>query len=147
MARTYRPTTFRRLRDRLMGYALRKGYAPPGLYLLTVTGRKTGIPRTAPVSPLEDGEGRWLVAPYGPDGWVRNARAAGKVTLSRGSTVETYVATELEPAEAAPILKRYVSEHPLTVAPYFDTKKDAPVDDFAAEVPRHPVFRLDPTAS
>jgi hypothetical protein len=33
---------------------------------------------------------RWLVAAYGPGNWVRNARAAGEVTLSRGRRSQTY---------------------------------------------------------
>jgi deazaflavin-dependent oxidoreductase (nitroreductase family) len=131
----------------MMTFMLRKGIGPPGLYLLTVPGRKTGIPRTAPVAPLEDGADRWVIAPYGPDGWARNARAAGRVTLSRGRTAETYDAIELEPVEAAPVLKRYLTEHPRTVGPYFDVDKDAGLEDFAAEAPRHPVFRLQAAGS
>lgn len=142
MARTYRPTFFSRLRDRLMTFMLRKGMAPPGLYLLTVPGRKTGIPRTTPVAPLENAEGRWLVAPYGPDGWARNTRAAGRVTLSRGRATESFAVTELPAAEAAPILKQYLAEHPFTVGAYFDVDKDAALDAFEAEATRHPVFRL-----
>jgi deazaflavin-dependent oxidoreductase (nitroreductase family) len=145
MARTYRSTFFGRLRDRIMALMLSKGMAPPGIYLLTVTGRKTGIPRTTPVAPLEDAEGRWLVAPYGPDGWARNARAAGRVTLRRGRRTESLAVTELPAAEAAPILKRYLAEHPLTVDAYFDVKADAPLEAFAAEAARHPVFRLEPS--
>jgi deazaflavin-dependent oxidoreductase (nitroreductase family) len=131
----------------MMTFLLRKGAGPPGLYLLTVPGRKTGIPRTTPVAPVQDREGRWLVAPFRPDGWAQNARAAGRVTLSRGRTTETFTATELGPAEAAPILKRYLAEHPRTVGAYFDVGKDATLADFAAEAPRHPVFRLHPTGS
>lgn len=142
MARTYRPTQVGRLRDRMITFMLRKGVGPPGLYLLTVPGRKTGISRTTPVAPLEDREGRWLVAPFGPGGWVRNARAAGRVTLSRGRAAETFGATELTAAEAAPILRRYLAEHPRTVGAYFDVDKDDALEDFAAEAPRHPVFRL-----
>ena len=143
MARTYRSTFFGRLRDRTMAFMLRKGVGPPGIYLLTVPGRKTGIPRTTPVAPLEDAEGRWLVAPYGSDGWARNARAAGRVTLHRGRTTESFAVTELRPAEAAPILKRYLTEHPRTVGAYFDVDANAPIEDFVAEAARHPVFRLD----
>jgi len=126
----------------MMTFMLSRGIGPPGLYLLTVRGRKTGVPRTIPVAPLEDGEGRWLVAPFGPDGWARNARAAGRVTLSRGRDAVTYTATELGPDEAAPILKRYLAAHPRTVGAYFDVDKNDTVQDFAAEAPRHPVFRL-----
>jgi deazaflavin-dependent oxidoreductase (nitroreductase family) len=145
MARTYRPTLFGRLRDRVMTFMLSKGAGPPGLYLLTVPGRKTGIPRTTPVAPLQDSEGRWLVAPYGPNGWPQNARAAGRVTLSRGRTAETFAAAELGPVDAAPILKRYLAEHPRTVGAYFDVGKDGALEEFAAEAPRHPVFRLHAT--
>jgi deazaflavin-dependent oxidoreductase (nitroreductase family) len=142
MARTYRSTPLWRLRDRIMTFMLGKGVAPPGLYLLTVPGRKTGIPRTIPVAPLENDEGRWLVAPYGPDGWAQNARAAGRVTLRRGRVTEAFIVTELPAPEAAPILKQYLAEHPFTVAAYFDVDKNAALEDFAAEAAWHPVFRL-----
>jgi|SRR5690242_7251296 deazaflavin-dependent oxidoreductase (nitroreductase family) len=142
MARTYRPTLPGRLRDRMLAFLLRRGAGPPGLYLLTVPGRKTGIPRTTPVAPLQDSEGRWLVAPFGPDGWARNARAAGRVTLSRGRTAETFYAAELGPSQAAPILRRYLAEHPRTVGAYFDVGKNGTLEEFAAEALRHPVFRL-----
>ncbi len=56
--------------------------------LLRVRGRKTGLPRTTPVSLIEHEGRRWLVAPYGEVGWVRNARAAGEAELLRGSAVE-----------------------------------------------------------
>jgi deazaflavin-dependent oxidoreductase (nitroreductase family) len=142
MARTYRPIMLGHLRDRMMTFMLSRGIGPPGLYLLTVSGRNTGVPRTTPVAPLEDREGHWLVAPFGPDGWARNARATGRVSLSRGRNAVTYTATELGPAEAAPILKRYLAEHPRTVGAYFDVDKNGTLEDFAAEAPRHPVFRL-----
>jgi len=142
MARTYRPTFFGRLRDRIMTFMLDKGMGPPGIYLLTVPGRRTGIPRTTPVAPLEGDDGRWLVAGYGPDGWARNARAAGRVTLRRGRMTESLVVTELPAVEAAPLLKRYLAEHPRTVGAYFDVARDAPLEDFAAEAVRHPVFCL-----
>jgi len=37
---------------------------------------------------------RWLVAGYGPVNWVRNARAAGEVTLSRGGRALRYKVAE-----------------------------------------------------
>jgi deazaflavin-dependent oxidoreductase (nitroreductase family) len=145
MARTYRPTLSTRFRDRVLTFMLRRGAGPPGLYLLTVPGRTTGMPRTTPVAPLQDSEGRWLVAPFGPGGWVPNARAAGRVTLSRGRTAETFAAAELGPVAAAPILRRYLAEHPRTVSAYFDVGQDSALEEFAAEANRHPVFRLHAT--
>jgi hypothetical protein len=63
---------------------------------------------------------------------VRNARAAGHVTLSRGRHAETVIIVELGPAEASPVLQQSVTEVPIT-RPFFDAKADAPVEAFVAE--------------
>ena len=49
------------------------------MHLLTVRGRKSGLPRTTPVNLIEYQGRRWLVAPYREVAWVRNVRAAGEV--------------------------------------------------------------------
>jgi hypothetical protein len=54
---------------------LTKGAGPPGLWLLTIPGRKTGLCRTTR-RPREEHESRWLAAPFGPGGWAQNTRAA-----------------------------------------------------------------------
>jgi hypothetical protein len=46
------------------------------------------------------------------------------------------------PEEAAPILKEYITKEGIT-RPYFDVQPDAPLDEFMAEAPKHPVFRLE----
>jgi len=120
---------------------LRLGLASKTTYLLTVKGRRTGTPRSTPVILQEDGGQRWLVSPYGDVGWVRNARAAGRVTLSRGRQSETFGIAELDANEAAPVLKRYVASVPIT-RPFFDAKPDAPLQAFIAEASGHPVFKL-----
>jgi hypothetical protein len=72
--RSFHMTTARRINDHLMRPLIRLGVVP-GTYLLTVRGRKTGIPRSNPVTLVDGDQGRrWLVAPYGDVGWVRNAR-------------------------------------------------------------------------
>ncbi|MGQ0804728.1 MAG: nitroreductase family deazaflavin-dependent oxidoreductase [Actinomycetota bacterium] len=142
MARTYRLGIGRKLINLLATAALRLGIAPRGNYLLTTTGRKTGKRHTTPVTLMENGE-RFLVAPYGPVPWVHNARAAGEVTLTRGRKTTTHPITEVGPAEAAPVLQRYVKKVPV-VRPFFDADKDSPVAEFEAEAARHPVFRLGP---
>jgi deazaflavin-dependent oxidoreductase (nitroreductase family) len=142
VARRYRLGLGRRMINVLATAGLRVGLAPRGSYLLTTTGRKTGKRRTTPVSLIENGE-RFLVAPYGPVPWVHNARAAGEVTLTRGRKSTTHGISEVGPAEAAPVLKRYVAKVPV-VRPFFDAGKDSPVEEFEAEAARHPVFRLGP---
>lgn len=89
---------------------------------------------------VEDGE-RWLVAPYGEVGWVKNARAAGQVALRRGQGIETARIAEVSPEEAAPVLRRYLASNGI-VKPFFDVTPDSPLEHFAAEAARHPVFRI-----
>ena len=141
MASTYRLTPSRRAANRLVRLLLKLGLMPGPTYLLTVPGHRTGRPLSTPVTLVEDGNTRWLVAPYGDVAWVRNARAAGQITLSRGKRSETVPIRELSPAEAAPVLQRYITRVPIT-RPYFDAKPDSPLAAFIAEAPRHPVFAL-----
>jgi deazaflavin-dependent oxidoreductase (nitroreductase family) len=143
MAKSYRLTPLRRVANVLMRLLLRLGLAPRTTMLLTVPGRRTGTPRSTPVTVVEEDGERWLVGPSGPVGWVHNARAAGQVELSRGRHTETVRVTELAPEAAAPILKTYVQRVPIT-RPYFDAAPDAPLAAFAAEAPKHPVFQVVP---
>ena len=55
----------------------------PRAVVLTVRGRKSGEPRSTPVTPIARGGAVWLVSPYGIVDWVRNVRVAGELTLSR----------------------------------------------------------------
>lgn len=140
MARTYRLGVSRKLVNAVMAPLARRGLAGRHAYLLTVRGRNTGTPHSTPVILIEDGE-RWLVAPYGEVGWVRNARAAGEVKISRGGRSQTLQIAEVAPAQAAPVLKRYLERVPV-VRPFFDVAPGSSLEEFAAEAPRHPVFRL-----
>jgi deazaflavin-dependent oxidoreductase (nitroreductase family) len=141
MAATYRLTPARRAANRVVRLLLTLGLMPGPTYLLTVPGRRTGRPLSTPVTLVEEGGQRWLVAPYGEVPWVRNARAAGRVTLTRGRRAETVSLRALGAAEAAPVLQRYVIRVPIT-RPYFDVTPDSPLTAFEAEAARHPVFAL-----
>jgi deazaflavin-dependent oxidoreductase (nitroreductase family) len=141
MAARYRLTARRRVANWLMRGLLRWGLAPRHTYLLTVRGRRSGRSHTTPVTLVEEGHERWLVAPYGDVGWVRNARAAGAVTLTRGLQVEAVAIRELGPVEAAPVLKRYITTVPIT-RPFFDVTPESDLGEFETEAPRHPVFHL-----
>jgi deazaflavin-dependent oxidoreductase (nitroreductase family) len=141
-ARQYRPARGRRMENAIMSTLVRAGLVPR-CYLLTTRGRKTGKPRTNPVVPVEQDGRRWLVAPYGPVSWVRNARAAGRVRLTRRRDSRDYIVREVLPAEAGPVLKRYVRLAP-AARRSFRAGRDSPVEAFAAEADRHPVFELTP---
>jgi deazaflavin-dependent oxidoreductase (nitroreductase family) len=141
MARPYRLRFWRRSVNRIIRALLRVGLGPPHTYLLTVAGRKSRRIYSTPVTLVEENGERWLVAPYGEVGWVKNARAAGQVTLKRGRRSETVRIVELSPDEAAPVLKKYLSRVPI-VRPFFDVTPKSQIEDFVAEAPRHPVFRI-----
>jgi deazaflavin-dependent oxidoreductase (nitroreductase family) len=139
--REYRRSRGDRVGDAIFGFLARAGIGPA--HLLTTRGRKTGRARTNPVILVVQGRQRWLVAPYGAVPWVLNARAAGRVTLRRGRDRRDYTIRQLPPAEAGPILQRYIRLAPAT-RPYFTVDKDSPAGDFIAEADRHPVFELTP---
>jgi deazaflavin-dependent oxidoreductase (nitroreductase family) len=120
------------------------GRGPGFIRLLTVTGRRTGVDRTTPVVPVVTDRGRWLVSPYGEVGWVRNARAAGRVRLTRGDAVEELAVTELDPADAVPVLRAYRSMKPAgwivrSQLAFGPRSTDA---EIAAVADRYPVFEL-----
>jgi hypothetical protein len=61
---------------------------------------------------------------------------------SRGRN-ETVQLQEVPPALAAPLLKKYVEAFG-RVQPYFEAKPGDPVERFAAEAGKHPVFEILP---
>jgi deazaflavin-dependent oxidoreductase (nitroreductase family) len=74
--------------------------APMGFNgLITIRGRKSGLPRTTPVAIIEVSGRRWVWAPWGDVHWVRNLRAAGRATITVRRRKEEVTATELDPTE------------------------------------------------
>lgn len=141
VAKTYRLGPARRAVNVLMTALIRIGVGARSSYLLTTTGRKSGKPRTTPVTLVQVGAERWLVAPYGSVAWVHNVRANPEVSLRRGRRTEEFWAHEVDAEIAGPVLQRYLREVMVT-APYFDAAADDPVTQFVSEARRHPVFRL-----
>jgi deazaflavin-dependent oxidoreductase (nitroreductase family) len=139
--KVYRLTVPRRVVNALVTPLVRLGVGPRHTYLLAVPGRRTGRIYRTPVTLVEDGASRWLVAPYGERSWVKNARAAGCVELRRGRRSERVRVDEVPPSERPPILRAYLRQVPFT-REFFDAGPDAPIESFAAEAHRHPVFRL-----
>ena len=141
--RDYRLGVFRKAVNVAAKGLLKVGVVPPGARVLTTVGRKSGLERDTPVQTIVLDGKRWLVAPYGGVAWVHNARAAGRVRLTRGGKSEEFSIREASPDEAGPVLKKYVRWSPV-VLPFFDAGLTSAPEAFAAEADRHPVFELVP---
>ena len=103
MAATYRLTPLRRAGNVAVRSFVHLGIGDRNTYLLTVPGRKSGRRYSTPVILTELDGRRYLVSPYGEREWVKNARAAGTVELSRGRRSERPVIVEVGPEESAPV--------------------------------------------
>ena len=108
MAKSSQLPRFLRVGNILTTTLARAGFKVGLIYLLTVRGRKSGLPRTTPIAVVEQNGKRYLASPYGVVDWVRNLRAAGEATLTRGRRSEIVKATELPPGEAGPVLKEII---------------------------------------
>jgi deazaflavin-dependent oxidoreductase (nitroreductase family) len=141
MTTSYQLSTTRRLVNAVVRPLVRFGLAGKRTYLLSVEGRRSHQRYSTPVTLVVDGNERWLVAPYGERNWVKNARAAGWVELSRAGKTERLALTEVDATEAGPVLLKYVRQNQVTRT-FFEAKPGDPVEAFIVEAPRHPVFRL-----
>ena len=141
MAKKYRVSAMERAINAVFRLLTRLGLGAKYRHILTVRGRKTGQEYSTPVDVMENGGRRFLVAPYGVVSWVRNARAAGEATLSRGGRTKRVRVSELSPQACAPVLRQYLREVRVT-RPYFDVTLDSSDEELVAAAPRHPVFEV-----
>jgi deazaflavin-dependent oxidoreductase (nitroreductase family) len=119
---------------------------PLGFTTLEVRGRKSGVMRSVPVTWIEGGGERYLVAMLGEESdWVHNARATGgHVTFRRGRRREA-VLEELPVGERAPIIQAwYKRTGSSTPRRYIGLEPDADLAEFEKIAPRWPVFRITP---
>jgi deazaflavin-dependent oxidoreductase (nitroreductase family) len=118
------------------------GFGRYPTYLLTVRGRKSGQPRTIPIVTIEQNGKRYLASPFGVVAWVRNLRAAGEATLTRGRRTETVNARELPPREAALVLREDIKGgNPF--ARYYQVTADSSLEEFERAATSHPLFVLE----
>lgn len=110
--------------------------------VLTTIGRKTGQPRSVPVSPLDIKGVGYLVSPYGEVNWVRNVRANPKVRLRHGKQDRAVTLAEVPPARRGALLRAYWEDQKIA-RPYFDVPAQSPnPSHFLDEAEAHPVFKI-----
>ncbi|MBW0104952.1 nitroreductase/quinone reductase family protein [Pseudonocardia sp. KRD291] len=131
--------------NRVLMTLQRLGLGMRELPVLTVAGRRSGRPRRTPVSVLHlDGQ-RYLLVGYPGADWGRNARAAGRGTLTVGRVVEPVRLVELDPQASLPVLR----EWPVQLASGAAMMRDAGVvEDVTPEAFEKiagvcPVFRVE----
>lgn len=117
-----------------------------GPVVLTVPGRKSGKPRTTPVTPLAVNGKRYVVEGFPGADWALNARAAGKATLQRGRHTEQVNVVELSSEDARPVLRAFPTQVPTGVRFMKNAGlvKEGTADEFEALAGRRAVFRFDP---
>jgi len=136
------PTAVEKLFNRVFGFLVGLGLGFSYNYLLEVRGRKSGKLYSTPINLMELQGKRFLVAPRGRTQWVRNAEAAGEVTLKRGSTRQRFRLCPLSDAEKPEILKAYLDAFKSEVQRYFPVAAGSPPEAFAALLPSYPAFEL-----
>ncbi len=147
MAKTNQAPLFVRVANVLTTTLLRAGLplVGPGnypMYLLTVRGRTSGQPRTVPIAMWEHDGKRYVGSVYGIVAWVRNLRARGVATLTRGRRSETVTVRELPQHEAALVLREDIKGgNPF--ARSYGVTADASLEEFERAVLTHPVFVLE----
>jgi deazaflavin-dependent oxidoreductase (nitroreductase family) len=83
----------------ILQFLLRRGVPLGFNRLVTIRGRKSGLPRTAAIAVLEVAGRRWVWAPWGEVHWVRNLRAAGRASIRMRRRTDEVRAIELDPTE------------------------------------------------
>jgi deazaflavin-dependent oxidoreductase (nitroreductase family) len=138
------PSAGERVFNRVFGFLVGLGIGFPHNYLLQVRGRKSGRMYSTPVDLLELGGKRFLVAPRGRTQWVRNAEAAGEVTLKKGRTRQRSRLRAIPDADKPEILKAYLDGFRREVQRYFPVPAGSPPQAFSGIVQSYPVFELVP---
>jgi len=136
------PTAVERLFNRIFGFLVGIGVGAPHHYLLEVRGRKSGRLFSNPVDLLELNGKKFLVAPRGRAQWVRNAEAAGEITLRKGRARRQFRLRVLAGDEKLPVLKGYLDAFKLEVQRYFPIEAGSPPEAFREVRDKYPAFEL-----
>jgi deazaflavin-dependent oxidoreductase (nitroreductase family) len=142
----FRPPRYLKPMNKFMLAVQKLGIPTGPAMVLTVPGRKTGKPRSTPMTPFEHDGGLYVVAGYPGADWASNARAAGAGTLSRGRKARPVRIVELDAAQSRPVLRAFAIKVPVGVgfAKRAGLVRDGAPEEFADLAGQLTVFRFDP---
>jgi deazaflavin-dependent oxidoreductase (nitroreductase family) len=142
-----RPPRYLKSMNKVMMAVQRLGIPTGPAVVLTVPGRKSGRPRSTPMTPFEFEGGLYVVAGYPGADWAANARAAGSGTLAKGRRSRWVRIVELSTEQARPVLRAFSRQVPVGVA--FAKRsgmvREGTPAEFEALAGRVAVFRFEPT--
>ena len=139
---TYKPpSAFEKTFNQVFGFLASFRIAPSFIYRLEVRGRKSGKLYTTAVNLMELDGKKYLVSPRGRTQWVKNAEAAGEVTLKRGRA-RKFRLRALEDGEKPKVLKTYLTNYKSAVGKFFPVKPEADLAAFAEIAAGYPAFEL-----
>ncbi|MCW2561055.1 MAG: deazaflavin-dependent nitroreductase [Mycobacterium sp.] len=132
--------------NKLMIAMQRLGVPTGPAMVLTVPGRKSGQPRSTPMTPFDHDGALYTVAGYPGADWAANARAAGLGTLTRGRRSRRVRIVALSADESRPVLRAFAVRVPVGVgfAKRSGLVVDGTPDEFEELAGRLAVFRFDP---
>ena len=136
------PTALERVFNRVYGFLVGWGFGFSYNYLLQVRGRKSGRLFSTPINLLELRGKRFLVAPRWRTQWVRNAEAAGEVTLKKGRARQRFQLQPIPEANKPEILKAYLDNFKSEVQRYFPLPAGSPVQAFSELTQSYRAFEL-----
>jgi deazaflavin-dependent oxidoreductase (nitroreductase family) len=141
-----RPPRYLKPMNKVMIAVQKLGIPTGPAMVLTVPGRKSGQPRSTPMTPFEFQGDLYVVAGYPGADWAANARAAGTGTLARGRRRRQVKIVELTGEEARPVLRAFPKEVPVGVsfAKRSGMVRDGTSDEYEALAGRLAVFRFEP---
>jgi deazaflavin-dependent oxidoreductase (nitroreductase family) len=119
---------------------------PSFAQLLTVRGRKSGLPRTTPVSPFTVDGHRYVIGIFTGSDWIANARAHPDATLSTRRRTDSVRLVELPTDQRGPIMRAFPREVPRGTYVFIKAGiVTAPTSDaFEKGADKVAVFRIDP---
>jgi deazaflavin-dependent oxidoreductase (nitroreductase family) len=112
-----KPPAWLKPMNKVMMRMQRLGIVAGPVRVLTVRGRKSGHPRSTPVTPFSLHDSRYVVG-YPDADWVLNARAASTGTIARGRNCERVAFAELSAEQARPVLRAFPEKVPRGVGFY-----------------------------
>ncbi|OBB17759.1 deazaflavin-dependent nitroreductase [Mycobacteriaceae bacterium 1482268.1] len=143
-----RPPRYLKPMNKFVKALQRLGIPTGPAMILTVPGRKSGVPRSTPMTPFTYRGDLYTVAGYPGSDWAANARAAGSGTLTRGRRSRQVRIVELGTEESRPVLREFPAQVPVGVA--FAKRsglvQDGTADEFEALAGQLAVFRFDPVS-